>query len=54
MPASPSTCHILPPDVDGQFMLKAVESATTGVVEREGGPFGAAIVKNGEIVAVGY
>lgn len=36
-----------------KFMQRAVEEATEGVRKKEGGPFGAVIVKNGKIVAVG-
>ena len=36
------------------FMSKAIELAKKGVDSNAGGPFGAVIVKNGEIIAEGY
>jgi guanine deaminase len=36
-----------------EFMKKAVEEALEGIKNKEGGPFGAAIVKDGVIIAVG-
>ena len=36
------------------FMSKAIELAKKGVDSNAGGPFGAVVVKNGEIVAEGY
>ncbi|NLI58385.1 MAG: nucleoside deaminase, partial [Clostridium sp.] len=34
-----------------KFMKEAVEEALKGVRENHGGPFGAVIVKNGEIIS---
>lgn len=39
---------------DEFFMRRAIELAQTGVDTGAGGPFGAVIVKNGEIVGEGY
>ncbi|VDK28722.1 unnamed protein product [Gongylonema pulchrum] len=36
------------------FMEKAVKEACIGVSSGDGGPFGAAIVRNGEIIATGH
>ena len=36
-----------------EFMKKAVEEALEGIRKKEGGPFGAVIVKDGVIIAVG-
>ena len=36
------------------FMQLAIEEAKTGIENKDGGPFGAAIVKNGEIIATGH
>lgn len=36
------------------FMSKAIELAKKGVNSNAGGPFGAVIVKNGQIIAEGY
>ncbi|WP_372746448.1 nucleoside deaminase [Lutibacter sp.] len=36
------------------FMSKAIELAKKGIDTNAGGPFGAIIVKNGEIIAEGY
>ncbi len=36
------------------YMKKAVEEALLGVTEGHGGPFGAVIVKDGEIISVGH
>ncbi|MGB2630951.1 MAG: nucleoside deaminase [Candidatus Omnitrophota bacterium] len=37
--------------MDEKFMLKAIEEARAGASGGHGGPFGAVIVKNGEIIA---
>ena len=37
-----------------KFMQLAIEEAKTGIKNKDGGPFGAAIVKNGEIIATGH
>jgi len=37
-----------------KFMLKAIELASIGATNTKGGPFGAVIVKNNEIVGQGY
>ena len=37
-----------------KFMQLAIEEAKTGIENKDGGPFGAAIVKNGEIIATGH
>lgn len=37
-----------------QFMAEAIRLATENVSQRNGGPFGAIVVKNGEIVGRGY
>ncbi len=39
---------------DETFMRRAIELAQIGVNKSAGGPFGAVIVKNGEIVGEGY
>jgi guanine deaminase len=41
------------PDQHAQFMQKAIELATENVTSGCGGPFGAVIVRDGEIVATG-
>ena len=38
---------------DKEFMRRAIELAQKGVDEGQGGPFGAVVVKNGEIVGEG-
>ncbi|MCD4712343.1 MAG: nucleoside deaminase [Clostridiales bacterium] len=35
-------------------MQKAIEEALSGIEHRDGGPFGAVIVQNGEIIATGH
>ena len=37
-----------------EFMEMAVNEARNGIVNREGGPFGAVVVKNGEVIASGH
>ena len=37
-----------------QFMKKAVDEAFAGMRSDDGGPFGAIIVKDGEIIAIGH
>lgn len=39
---------------DKDFMLRAIELAQKGVDSNAGGPFGAVIVKDGEIIAEGW
>ncbi|MEP7037466.1 MAG: nucleoside deaminase [Acidobacteriota bacterium] len=39
---------------DEQFMLKAIRLAQNGIDSNAGGPFGAVIVKDGEIVGEGF
>lgn len=39
---------------DGKFMRRAIELAREGMEKGAGGPFGAVIVKDGEIVGEGY
>lgn len=39
---------------DKQFMFYAIELASRGVQSNAGGPFGAVIVKNGEIIGEGW
>uniref|UniRef100_A0A0N5BPL7 CMP/dCMP-type deaminase domain-containing protein n=1 Tax=Strongyloides papillosus TaxID=174720 RepID=A0A0N5BPL7_STREA len=39
---------------DEDFMKIAVKEAETGVNANDGGPFGAVVVKNGEVVATGH
>jgi guanine deaminase len=39
--------------MDNPFMARAIELSVKNVLSGEGGPFGAVIVKNGEIVAEG-
>ena len=36
------------------YMQKAIDSAREGVLNKHGGPFGACIVKNDEVIAVGH
>lgn len=36
------------------FMILAIEEAKRGVDKREGGPFGAVIVRKGKVVAIGH
>lgn len=38
--------------VKGEYMDAAVKSALEGIYGKEGGPFGAAIVRNGNVVTV--
>ena len=38
----------------GQFMKRAIELSREGMVDGAGGPFGAVVVRRGEIVAEGY
>lgn len=40
-------------DSDEKFMLRAIELAQAGVDSNSGGPFGAVIVKDGEIIGEG-
>jgi guanine deaminase len=40
-------------DHDNEFMLRAIELARQGVAANAGGPFGAVVVKNGEIIGEG-
>ncbi|MDW7661828.1 MAG: nucleoside deaminase [Bacillota bacterium] len=35
-------------------MQKAIEEALSGIEHRDGGPFGAVIIQNGEIIATGH
>ena len=42
------------PEQDEKFMRRAIELAREGMEKGAGGPFGAVIVKNGEIVGEGY
>ena len=39
---------------DEQFMLRAIDLAQKGIDSNAGGPFGAVIVKNGEIIGEGF
>ena len=39
---------------DKQFMQAAIQLAEKGVATNSGGPFGAVVVKNGEIIGEGY
>ncbi len=41
-------------DFDLKFMRRAIELAEYGMQTRAGGPFGALVVKNGEVIAEGY
>lgn len=41
-------------ELDEKFMRCAIELAQKGVAENEGGPFGAVIVKDGEIIGEGW
>lgn len=40
-------------DQDKEFMRRAINLAQNGIDRNDGGPFGAVVVKNGEIVAEG-
>ena len=40
--------------MDEKYMLKAVEEGRAGCAEGQGGPFGAVIVKDGEILAASH
>jgi len=37
-----------------KFMKMAYEEAISGVSKKHGGPFGALVVKNGEVIAIGH
>lgn len=37
-----------------KFMQKAIQSAEKGILQGDGGPFGACIVKNGKILATAH
>ncbi|MDO4753299.1 MAG: nucleoside deaminase [Candidatus Saccharibacteria bacterium] len=37
-----------------QFMQLAIEEARTGIKNKDGGPFGAIIIKDGKIIAAGH
>ena len=37
-----------------EFMKKAIEEAKNGIANNDGGPFGAVIVKDGQIIATGH
>lgn len=37
-----------------KFMVKAIEEARLGILNEEGGPFGAVIVRDGKIIAKGH
>ena len=39
---------------DERFMRRAIELAERGMNDRAGGPFGAVVVKNGELIAEGF
>ena len=39
---------------DKQFMRRAIELAQNGIEENAGGPFGAVVVKDGEIIGEGW
>lgn len=39
---------------DERFMRMAIELARRGMTNNQGGPFGAVIVKNGEVIGQGY
>ena len=41
-------------ELNMQFMKYAIESAKEGVTAQDGGPFGACIVKNGEVIATAH
>ena len=41
-------------EIHRKYMQLAVEEARTGILNNDGGPFGAVIVKDGEIVATGH
>ena len=42
------------PGYDARFMDRAIEIATANVASGRGGPFGAVIVRNGEIIGSGW
>lgn len=42
-----------PPQPDSKFMAEAIRLATENVTSGRGGPFGAVIVRDGEVVATG-
>lgn len=42
------------PEVEQQFLLRAISLGTTGMQRGSGGPFGCVIVKEGNVVAEGY
>ena len=37
-----------------KYMLSAIEEARFGIQNGDGGPFGACVIKNGEIIALGH
>ena len=37
-----------------KFMQEAIKEAKAGIENKDGGPFGAVVVKNGEIIATGH
>ena len=41
-------------EIHRKYMQMAVEEAKAGILNNDGGPFGAVIVKDGEIVATGH
>lgn len=45
---------VLAPTAENPFMQAAIEEAYDGISHRHGGPFGAVIVKDGEIVGSGH
>jgi guanine deaminase len=52
-PATMSVQHVYTPCMSNRFMARAIEIAIENVRHRQGGPFGAIIVKEGKIVAEG-
>jgi guanine deaminase len=41
-------------DADARFMRLALDDALKGIKKGDGGPFGACITRNGEVIAVGH
>ena len=41
-------------EMHSKYMQMAIEEARTGILNNHGGPFGAVIVKDGEVIATGH
>lgn len=51
---SPETSEVTSLNEDAVFLRQAIDLAVTSVSERGGGPFGAVVVSNGQVVGTGW